>query len=189
MHRLKKYLHTNYQLSEKDWNLTKEYLQVELIQKGEYFVREGTICRALGFLAEGVMRYMRFEENGEETTCYFVSENDFVGDPDSFRAQKPSEMNLQAITNCTLITFTHDGYKKFLFNYPRFREIMTDIDHRTMMGLLNQRDFLLNKDAGEKYRQFIELFPHILQRVPLGYVASYLGIAQPSLSRLRRQLS
>jgi hypothetical protein len=71
---------------------------------------------------------------------------------------------------------------------PRFRSITASIDRKTSMDLLRQRDLLINRDAAAKYQLFVEQYPHILQRVPLGHVASFLDITQQSLSRLRKQL-
>src|ERR1044071_2875034 len=184
MDRLKKHLQQTYQLSDKDWVNFKDHFKLQAIRKGDYFVQQGSVCRALGFIAEGVMRYLRLEENGEETTCYFLSENEFVGDPDSFFARTPSQMNASAITDCTLIIFSLEDYQR-LNQYSRFKEIMAQISTDVIMGLLHQRDFLLNKDAASKYKAFMEQYPGLLQRVPLAHIASYLGITQQSLSRLR----
>ena len=57
------------------------------------------------------------------------------------------------------------------------------------MSLSDQKTFMIGKDATTKYREFMLRYPHILKRVPLGYIASYLGIKQQSLSRLRKQFS
>lgn len=73
------------------------------------------------------MRYLRFEENGLETTCYFVSENEFVGDPESFASQKPSDMNLHAITDCVLGTISYEAWQRLMKEMPRFREITAEI--------------------------------------------------------------
>ena len=134
------------------------------------------------------MRYCMTRE-GEDITCYFIYENGFAGDPDSFFPRKPSERNLQALTDCELINITRTNVDKLIENCPRFLTIMSLIDHKVMMDLMTQRDFLLHADAEEKYRKFMEYYPQILQRVPLGYVASFLGITQQSLSRLRKQIS
>ena len=150
-------------------------------------MREGRVCRHLGFIAEGVMRYTRFEESGQETTCYFVSENDFCADPVSFDTQKSSTMNLHAITECVLITISYDANQNLLKELPRHRELLAAIDRKTNMDLMHQRDFLINKDASSRYEYFVKNYPHILQRVPLGHIASFLDITQQSLSRLRRQ--
>jgi len=71
---------------------------------------------------------------------------------------------------------------------PRGKEILAAIDHYVTMRMLHQRTFLLNLDATVRYKEFMREYPHVLQRVPLGYVANFLGIAQQSLSRLRKQM-
>jgi len=183
----KEYLQGHFQVSDSAWGLTRDHVGLLDLPAGEYFVREGKICRHLGFIAEGVMRYSRFEESGDETTCYFVSETDFVGDPVSFDARKPSTMNIQAITDCVLVTISYEANQKLLKTVPRHRELLASIDRKTTMDLMRQREFLMNRDAASKYRYFIEHYPHILQRVPLGHVASFLDITQQSLSRLRKK--
>lgn len=184
----KKHLQQAYRLSEQEWDQFNEHFALQHVSRGTFFIRQGSICRSMAFIEEGVMRYLRFEENGEETTCYFQSENEFVGDPDSFFDRKPSQLNATAITDCTVVTFSFEDFQ-FLKQYPRFMEVLTQINSDVMKGLLQQRDFLLNKDAASKYKEFMERYPQLFQRVPLGIIASYLGITQQSLSRLRKQLA
>jgi CRP-like cAMP-binding protein len=186
--RFKEYLERCYQIEDREWEIIEGLCELLEIPRGEYFVREGKICRRLAFIAEGAMRYLRFEESGEDTTCYFVREDDFAGDPESFERQKPSDKNLQAITDCVLVTISRETIGRLLKELPRWHEIMADIDRKTMMGLLHQRDFLINRDAASKYEWFVEHFPHILNRTPLGYIASFLDITQQSLSRIRKNL-
>ena len=184
----KKHLQDNYQVTDKEWDDFKECIEPLTVKKNEYFVREGKVCRRLGFIAEGVFRFC-MERDGVDITCYFVSENGFVGDPDSFYARKPSDKNMQALTNCLVMSISHDNYKKMIKAFPRFEQIMRSIDHKVMMDLMTQRDFLQHADAATRYQKFIEHYPHILQRVPLSYIASFLDITQQSLSRLRKQIS
>ncbi len=188
MLRFSKHLRDNYQLSEKEWNCIQPYFEPLSLEKNEFFVQKGKVCHRLAFIEEGIMRYC-MERNGEDITCYFVCENSFAGDPDSFFSHKPSERNMQALTGCRLITFSRENLEKIHAVNKRFKDITVLIDHNVTMELMLQRDFLMHGDAAAKYRHFIEHYPHILQRVPLGYIASFLGITQQSLSRLRKQMS
>lgn len=95
---LKEHLQKKYHLSENEWSAVKEIFKILPVAKNEYYVKHGKVCRSMGFIAEGVMRYCTFRENGEDLTCYFMHENDFVGDPKSFETQQPSELNAQALT-------------------------------------------------------------------------------------------
>jgi hypothetical protein len=187
MLRFKKFMQSNFQLAESEWIIIEPFIEEVILRKYDYFVREGKVCRRMGFIAEGVLRYC-MNRAGEDITCYFVCEDNFAGDPDSFLSHKPSDKNMQALTDCVLFGFTYDNYKKMEKSLLRFPEIAGSISQRVMMDLLMQRDFLQQADALTKYKEFISKFPHILQRVPLSYVASFLGIAQQSLSRLRRQI-
>ena len=185
MKQIEKVLKENYQLSHPEWEIVKNYIDLIAIKKNEFFVKQGKVCRRLGLIEEGVMRFCMFKEDGEDITCYFASEGDFVGDYDSFMTEKPSEINLQALTDCRLSCFRRE-LKEAL---PRFMEIMECINKNVLMGLLTQREFMMNQDATSKYELFVLKFPQVLQRAPLGHIASFLGITQQSLSRLRKKIS
>ncbi len=184
----KKFLQQQFQLTEEESEMVKEYFQLQSFPKNEYFVSQGKVCRKLGFIAEGVVRFCMFRDDGTDVTCFFMSENDFAGDPESFFPQKPSDKNVQALTDCQLITISYENMQKLLQQVSRGKEINAAIDHYVMMKMLYQRTFLLNLDATVRYKEFMREYAHILQRVPLSYIANFLGITQQSLSRLRKQI-
>jgi len=186
---LKIYIQSVYHVSEHDWNLIKDFFQPAEVKAGEYFVHTGKICHRMGFVARGVLRYTYFKENGKEITCNFVSEGEFIGESNSFFQRSPADVNVQAITDCEVFTFTLHDFKKMVAIYSRFVEISGDIAQKTIRSLLDKRNFLVDSDARTKYQYFLKHYPHIMQRVPLGYVASYLDITQQSLSRLRKHIS
>jgi CRP-like cAMP-binding protein len=177
-----------FHLTKEEGEMIAEYFQLESFPKNEYFVSQGKVCRKLAFISEGVMRYCMFRDDGSDVTCFFMCENDFVGDPDSFFAQKPTDKNAQALTDCQLITISYDNMQRLLRELPRGKEILAAIDHYVTMKLLYQRTFLLNLDASVRYHEFVREYSNVLQRVPLSYIANFLGITQQSLSRLRKQM-
>ncbi len=184
----KKFLHQQFQLPEKECEIITEYFQLQPFLKNEYFVSQGKICRKLAFIAEGVMRFCMFRDDGTDVTCFLMCENDFVGDPESFFSQKPSDKNAQALTDCQLISISYENMQTLLQQLFHGKEINAAIDHYVMMKMLYQRTFLLNLDATVRYKEFMREYAHILQRVPLSYIANFLGITQQSLSRLRKQI-
>ena len=177
-----------FHLSKEECESISKYFQLESFTKNEYLVSRGKVCRKLAFIAEGVMRYCMFRDDGTDVTCFFMCEKDFVGDVDSFYSQKPSDKNVQALTDCQLITISLDNMKKLLQNVPRGKEVNAAISHYVTMRMLHQRTFLLNLDATLRYKEFMREYPHVLQQVPLSYIANFLGIAQQSLSRLRKNI-
>jgi len=186
--RFKKFNQQQFQVSEEEWEVVKECFQLQPFPKNEYFVSQGKVCRKLAFIAEGVMRYCMFRDDGTDVTCFFMCENDFVGDPESYFPQKPSDKNVQALTDCQLISISYENMQKLLQQNFRGKEINAAVDHYVMMKMLYQRTFLLNLDATVRYKEFMREYAHILQRIPLSYIANFLGITQQSLSRLRKQI-
>ena len=183
-----KFQQEQFHLTKEECESVSEYFQLESFAKNDYFVTQGKVCRKLAFIAEGVMRYCMFRDDGSDVTCFFMCEKDFVGDPDSFFAQKPSDKNAQALTDYQLITTSYDDMQKLIRQLPRAKEILAAIDHYVTMKLLYQRTFLLNLDASVRYHEFIREYSNVLRRVPLSYIANFLGITQQSLSRLRKQM-
>jgi CRP-like cAMP-binding protein len=188
MERLKNYLLRNYNLTKDDLDQLKDNFHPGKIDAGEYFVKAGKICYRLGFIEEGVMRYTYFPRDDREFTCSFASEEEFIGEPESFLSQNPCRLSIRAAIDCRVMTITLDDYKDILEKYPPFSKIFEDIDYRTVLSLLEKRTFLAGIDAVTRYRHFIDKYPSLIQRVPLGYIASYLDITQQSLSRIRRQV-
>ena len=183
-----KFQQEQFHFTKEECESAAEYFQLESFPKQAYFVSQGKVCRKLAFVAEGVMRYCMFRDDGSDVTCFFMCENDFVGDPESFFSQKPSDKNVQALTDSQLITISYENMQNLLQNVPRGKDITAAIDHYVTMRMLYQRTFLLNLDATVRYKEFMREYPHVLQRVPLSYIANFLGIAQQSLSRLRKNI-
>jgi len=184
----KEFLRSQFQLTETHSETIQEYFKLQPFSKNEYFVRQGKVCRQMAFIAEGVMRYCMFRDDGSDVTCFLMWENDFVGDSESFFSQKPSDKNVQALTDCQLMTISFENMQKLLVQIPNGKEINEAIGRYVMTKMLYQRTFLLNLDATVRYKEFMREYADILQRIPLSYVANFLGIAQQSLSRLRKQM-
>lgn len=168
-------------------DIIAEHCSPDLLPAGTFYVQSGKVSHRIGFIAEGVMRYCNVGEKGDLLTCYFVAENDLAGDPESFLHHTPSKQILEAVTDALVVSTDREQYSRLLARCPALEGISALMVQAFMTSLVNQRAFLLNRDARSRYRHFVEHFPHIHNRAPLGMVASYLGIRQQSLSRLRSQ--
>lgn len=154
------------------------------LTKSDFLITEGKICRHIYFLERGCLRGF-YNLDGKDITYWFAFDNDFVTSFFSFITQKPAVENIQLIEDCTLWSIAHEDlqmlYQKHA-DIERLGRIMTE----RYYVMLEER-FLSNhfKEAKERYDNLMTHAPHILQRVPLGHVASYLGISQETLSRIR----
>ncbi len=175
-------------LSTREEQNLMDRLDLEVVKRGECYLGQGKVCRKVGFIANGVMRYCNLKDDGSVVTCYFIAENEFAFDAESFGSGRPSTLMIEALTDCLVISISKDDEHWLKQNLPKFMEASNRMGQEFMVKLINQRQFLLNQDAKSRYLHFLKEYPAILQRAPLGAVASFLGITQQSLSRLRSQL-
>lgn len=186
MEQIQKYLTERFSLTAEEWNLINQHIKIKSLQKGEFFIEQNKICRNSGFILKGVMRYFSYDENGNDPTCYFVCENQYITDPFTFKKQTPSDMNLQAVTKCDIAGISFDNDKKLRTILPKWNNIINQVLLEVSMNFANQKE-LLAMNASKRYDYFIDKYPSVARRAPLQYVASYLGIKQPSLSRVRKK--
>lgn len=155
------------------------------ILKGNFLIKEGSICRHLYFLESGCLRGY-FNLDGKEVTHWFAFENHFVTSFFSFVTRKPCVENIQCIEDCTLWAVHYDDLQRLYRDHTDMERLGRIMNERYYV-MLEER-FVGNhfKEARERYENLITHAPHIVQRVPLGYIASYLGMTQETLSRIRK---
>ena len=156
------------------------------LRKGEFFCEADKITRLLGFLLEGAMRCFYYNQEGEEITNYFVDENTFVPNFEKFEAQLTAGDYIQAVTDVKLLVVSREGWEEITNRVAGWDLITARIGRNYMVEAFHRRSSLISVDATARYLSFIESFPTLAGRIPLAYVASYLGITQQSLSRIRR---
>lgn len=159
-------------------------LQKVELRKGEFLIRDGKVCEHVYFLEKGCVRGF-YNLDAKEITYWFAFENTFVTSFFSFISRKPCFENIQLIEDCTLWAVTYEDLQE-LYRQHADMERMGRIMHERYYVMLEER-FVRNhfKEAKERYENLMLNSPHILQRVPLGYIASYLGVTQETLSRIR----
>jgi len=163
-----------------------EYIEVD---KNELLLKENKISDKNYFLESGFVRSYTFASNGEEVTTNIFSAPCLVNDFLSFFKQQPTSENFQTLTACKLWQMAYRDVQINFHTIPEFREtgkLLLVINY----GLLNDRMIGMIKDTAEtRYLKLMEKHPDIFQNVPLKIIASYLGITDTSLSRIRKELS
>ncbi|HTH56811.1 MAG TPA: Crp/Fnr family transcriptional regulator [Cyclobacteriaceae bacterium] len=171
-------------LADTTWKDLEAALKKVDLAKGEFLIKEGKVCQHVYFLEKGCLRGF-YDLDGKEITHWFAFENTFVTSFFSFISRKPSFENIQLMEDGTLWALTYEDLQQLYLTHADM-ERMGRIMHERYYVMLEER-FVRNhfKEAKERYENLTLNSPHILQRVPLGYIASYLGITQETLSRIR----
>ena len=158
-------------------------------KKGELILRAGEYCHFIGFLNSGLIMVTLTDEAGREVICEFCIENEFFTYIESINDNIPSHKNFVALEDCTVLmlnkselpeVFSIDAAFETLFN----RAILEDLQRLMLYAQEKQ-----TQSVEERYVKMMTMHPELLNRVPLKYIAGYLGVAAPSLSRLRKRLA
>ena len=156
--------------------------------KNEFFLREGKVSDLL-YLAEGLMRAYTFDLKGNEVTTNFFAKGRQVFDHASFFLQTPSEENIQAITDCIGYSITFEKMNTIFHSIPEFREYGRGMLVKELVSYKKRTLAVINKSAEQRYEDLIKDDKEIFQSAQLKHIASYLGVTNSSLSRIRREFS
>lgn len=156
------------------------------LAKGEYLLSEGKRCKKLYFLENGALRGF-YNLDGKEITHWFGFENDFVTSFHSFITQEPAVENIQLLEGSVLWSITKDQLQGLFKQHHEIESLVRIVYEKYYIRLEERFVNSQFKTARERYESLLLQTPHILERVPLGCVASYLGISQETLSRIRSQ--
>lgn len=167
--------------------ITSKAKEIEL-RKDEFYWEAGKTVKQIGFLTDGVVRVFYYNHKGEEITRYFIDENHLILSGNSIdELYTPSEY-LSAVTDCKLIVFSIPDWKEILQTVIGWDTILQKITAKHHSEKIARRSDLVSKNGTERYLDFIQKFPTLVNRVPLSFIASYLGITQSSLSRIRKNI-
>lgn len=157
------------------------------IGKNEYLLKEGAVCQESHFIEEGIMRSYIYDLEGNDVTTGFYSKKMHTSDLLSFFKRIPSKENIQALTDCETWYITYDDMQESFHSIPEFREFGR-LNIINQYGLLKQRMLsMLQQTAEQRYSDLIYSNPEILQNAPLKQIATFLGITDTSLSRIRKE--
>jgi CRP-like cAMP-binding protein len=174
------------QLSEKSREAFLSVMRNEEYPRGHLLVKPGTVCRSFFFVEKGLTRTFYYKD-GKDVTDWFSPENTIACSIVSFTTQKPDRRGIELLEDSSFWVLDHDDLEMLCSQYheiERFARLSTAYG----MILVQERfDDLHFATAAERYKKLLEHQPTILQRAPLGMVASYLGITQETLSRIRSQ--
>jgi CRP-like cAMP-binding protein len=183
------FLHINtYQrLSSEAQQALQSCLTEVVLSKNHFLVTEGKICRHLYFLQQGALRGF-YNLEGKAVTHWFAFENDFVTSFHSFITQAPAVENIQLLEGSILWAISKDQLSRLMKQYHEIETLVRTAYERYYIRLEERFVNAQFKTAMERYQELLQQTPHIVERVPLGYIASYLGISQETLSRIRNRL-
>lgn len=178
------YFRKNFKMSEDEIHTIESFFKPLDLAKESSLLSEGEISDFAVFIAQGVLRMHEYDEEGNDVTRFFFKEGQFVTNLESYTTGKPSKFTIQTITPCTLFKIK----KVDTPGISKWPELFNGIVQQELSKKVRDQYQFRNYSAKEKYEHFLLQDGDIVNRVPLQFIASYLGMAPQSLSRIRRQI-
>ncbi len=170
---------------EQHYFVTKLYLKE--YNKKEMVLRTGEVCRYAYFINYGCFRYY-YNIEGQENTAQFFFENGWYTDYESFLSGKPSKQNIETLEKSQLLLLSIDDLRHLYTVIPKFERFGRMMAENAFLGIRHRNEMLENQSAEERYLNLMKERPKVFERIPQHYIASYLGIKPPSLSRIRKRI-
>mgnify|MGYP005813441859 CR=1 FL=1 len=187
MTELEKYIQTYFGVSKDDLTKISLFFKPVTLNKGDYFLKSGRYSQRLGFIQTGIMReFVIIKE--KEVTKWISTPGYFVVDLSSFLFKKQvARWNIQALTDCELYIIDSNDYQKIGQVIPRWTELEKLFIAKCFTVLEDRVLQHISMTAEERYHQLLKFNKELFNQVPLQYLASMLGMAPETLSRLRKK--
>jgi CRP-like cAMP-binding protein len=158
------------------------------LNKNEFLLKENNISKQTYYLESGYIRSFIFGKEGQEVTTNIYSAPCFVNDFYSFFKQQPAKENYQTLSPCSGWTITYENVEKYFNAFPEYREFGRRLLVNNYYLLQEKMLGIIRETAEYRYLKLMEEHPKIFQNVSLKIIASYLGITDTSLSRIRKEI-
>jgi CRP-like cAMP-binding protein len=186
MEPLLKYIHSITTFSEESWMQLQPALSKRRFKKKDFLLKEGQICNSLFFIEHGYCRSY-YEKDGLEKNTAFFFENDIATNIRSFGSGQKSEANIIACEPLVATVFDKDKLFQASKTAPEI-EVLGRNCIRLFASRQEEFSVLFNIYSPEERLSYIEnKYPQLLQRVSQTQLASFLGIARETLSRIRKR--
>jgi CRP-like cAMP-binding protein len=174
-------------LSDDAWHALSGICTTLKLSKGDILQSIGQTCRNIYFIEQGSARIYYYKDE-IDVTEYFAFENNFIARVESLFSGRPSRKGIQILEDSIIVSINAVELNKLYNTYPGVERLFRKITEAAYVETVNRLESLQFHTAEERYRDLIEQHPQIIQRIPLKYIASYLGITPVSLSRIRSTL-
>lgn len=170
-------------------SLTKilDAFSLETFEKNDFVVEYGKTSKHIGFVKSGMFQYYVLKD-GEEKTHYINIENTWFASLLSFISEVPALENIRALTEGSIYLISKANLKKIVNEVPGFKDFYIGLLEGSICGIEASRHELIVLTAEQRYEKMLRSEPHLLQHIPLQYLASMLGVTPRHLSRIRNNI-
>jgi len=188
MHPFRHFINNYVSLSENDWKEIAVFVQKENLPKGAVILEEGKVCRHLYFLESGLLRFFVWRD-GRDISKFFTLPPYCLTSQRSFNQQEPAKENIETLEDSVLYKMKRADVLSLIEQNLRWNQFARKLTQEVQFFTEQIYEDLQNLTAEERYKKLIETGSPLVNRVPLKHLASFLGIAPQSISRIRKKIT
>jgi CRP-like cAMP-binding protein len=155
-------------------------------RKRQYFLREGDVCKYIGFIVKGSARMFTVDEKGHEHIIRFGLESWWISDHESLVNLTPSPYYIEMLEDSELLIISLPGARELRHKSRCFNLTLSVLDKYQAIAMQKRIHAAIGMTAEEKYCDLSTTYPEFLERFPMNMIASYLGLSPETLSRIRK---
>lgn len=174
-------------LSLESKNQLRPYISIKNIHKDELLLRHGHVCKHIYFVHKGFIRIFYYKE-GKEVTEWLTGENHFFFSIESFFEKTPSHLIIEALEDSEIIQLSKKGLDTLRRQNLEVANLMIEWISGSLVLSQKRMNSIQFETAKQRYDHLLKQQPEMLNKVPLQYIASFLGITQETLSRIRAKI-
>ncbi|WP_205529547.1 Crp/Fnr family transcriptional regulator [Taibaiella koreensis] len=183
---LLRYLSDKIILSSPEVDMIRSVCIVKKLRKKQYLLQEGDVWKYHAFVSCGFLRTFSVDDKGNEHIMNFSPENYWAGDRASLSSGNPSRFFIEAIEDSLVVLILDQHFQELCNRIPQLNELVNAILHKSFIVSQDRIHTHIALSAEEKYTYFLEKYPGIANRIPQHMIASYIGVAPETLTRIRR---
>lgn len=176
-------------LTEEEKDIIKTFFISKKLRKRQYLLQEGDVCKYLTFVGKGLLRSYNVDEKGDEHINLFALEGWWISDMYSFFSGENALFNIDAIEDAELLMITAIDFEEMTLKVPKMDRYFRLLFQNSLVTKERRLMSSITHTAEEKYIQLAEFSPEIVQRIPQNLIASYLGLAPETLSRIKKNIA
>ncbi|WP_233131810.1 Crp/Fnr family transcriptional regulator [Robiginitalea sediminis] len=184
---LRKYISGFVALTDQEMELVLTAFEYRQVPRRTQLLRAGEVCSFEAFILSGCAREYYVDDKGSEHTVEFALERWWISDIYSFENQVPSRVSIETLEDTELLVLSPETKASLLEEVPKMERMFRLMMQRHLNVVKNRLLRNMSDTAMDRYLLFLERYPDVIRRVPQYYIASYLGISQEFLSKLRRR--
>lgn len=176
-------------LSPEEKHMVFEHFIPKQLAKKQYLLSEGEVCRNMAFVCSGLLKTFNVDEKGIERVSIFGWEGWWLSDFSSFLTGIKSVSFIDALEDAELLLISKENYEALTLQVPKMDRFFRILYQNSIVTKERRLRNSITYSASERYSEFIETNPEVIDRIPQHLIASYLGIAPETLSRIKRKIA